>query len=157
MSASLEEIAIVTRAETLAISPLARKALESWRHAQVQAAFRHRRDGLVLRPGELLDVRPARDALDLNGPALGAPDPEWLVDGRAVWFSPALPAGIVKFIRGQVVGRRDNLGRILIANIDEPIRAKQQLYVPVRRLRQRFAGEVAPGIFHPNPNGDDAA
>jgi len=79
--------------------------------------------------------------------------PDWLVMGRGVWFQPALPAGVIRFIRCQISGRRDQLGRYHVISIDDP---KQQFYASVRQLRPRFAGEVAPGVSM-NPNGDDAA
>lgn len=161
--------------ETLASSAAARDALEYWKHAQAQAAWRRKRERAGV-PAATLDavkgrierlrnrIKPLappprpRDILDAGhdiGLRVDPADPlAWIQTGVAAWYQPPLPAGVIRFIRCQVMDRRDLLGRILVINVDD---RHQHFYVSPRQLRQRFKGEAAPGVFPQHPNGDDAA
>jgi len=169
--------------ETLANSAAAKAALEFWNHSQTQAEWRRKRERAGVSPSKLDAIKGRIERLRSRAaapsPHRGAPPkpraipshgttregdsapfqqareiPAWLVNGQAVWFQVPLPAGLIRFIRCQATDRRDLMGRVFVMNIDDP---KHQFYASPRNLRQRFKGEVAPGAFPQNPNGDDAA
>lgn len=151
------------KTETLANSAAAKAALEFWNHSQTQAEWRRKRERAGVSPSKLDAIKGRIERLRSRATPPPRPrdiqpiakvEPEWLINGQAVWFQVPLPAGLIRFIRCQATDRRDLMGRVFVMNIDDP---KHQFYASPRNLRQRFKGEVAPGAFPQNPNGDDAA